>query len=36
MYGNDLAFTQTYTSLHGMWKSDDLWYVWINIFSTNN
>ncbi len=21
-YGNGLAFKQTYTSLHGMWKSD--------------
>ncbi len=22
-YGNVLAFKQTYTSLHGMWKTDD-------------
>ncbi len=25
--GNGLAFKQTYTSLHGMWKTDDFWPV---------
>ncbi len=24
-YGDGLAFKQTYTSLHGMWKTDDFW-----------
>ncbi len=26
-YGNGLAFKQTYTSLHGIWKTDDFWLV---------
>ncbi len=26
-YGNGLAFKQTYTSLHGMSKTDDFWLV---------
>ncbi len=26
-YGNGLAFKQTYTSVHGMWKTDDFWPV---------
>ncbi len=26
-YGNSVAFKHTYTSLHGMWKTDDWWHV---------
>ncbi len=32
-YDNDLQFKQTYTSLHGMWKSDDFLHVLIKTFS---
>ncbi len=30
-YGNGLAFKQTYTSLHGMWKSNHFWHV-LNLY----